>query len=283
MVKARKLIAALMLAGSANAAFSQDPPASFPVPAPAAEEPIEIYYGTRRITPEPVPAAEANAVVPASATEAKTQLVNAFLDAMAGVRDGTREITAATVGLLGKVGDRVKSTADTRPIIITTYAPPAPVAAIPAAAPPQVVVVREQAETRPAVEAPASVRLDTLLLGGLGVLAIGVAAWAGLRRTRSAMPLAPLAPLPIPLDPNCVALQGKFNAGPRRDAAEKFELGPTFHEEKHQQELVVEANNTAAVEFILNQNLELLAALNPGSEGETVQTDGEGFAAPALA
>ena len=47
--KVRTLIASLVLAGGSSAA-AQQPPAPFPVP--AHEEPIEIFYGTTRVTPE---------------------------------------------------------------------------------------------------------------------------------------------------------------------------------------------------------------------------------------
>jgi hypothetical protein len=278
--KMRRLIASVLLAGGSSAA-AQQPPAPFPVP--AAEAPIEIFYGTKRVTPEPMP--EAAAVVPASVVEVQPKSVLTFQEALASVRDGSREIASAAVGMLGKVGDRVRHTADTRPIIIhTTYSAPAPAPApmaAPAAAPPQVVVVREPADVRHAEPAPAAVRLDLLLACGAGLAAVGVGAWAALRRTKQPLPIAAVAPAPV--DPNSVSLMGKYNAGPKREAAEKFELGLTYHEELKQQELVVEANNSAAVEFILNQNLALLAELNPGAEGTIVETDCEGFAVPALA
>ncbi|MFO0806875.1 MAG: hypothetical protein U0791_27535 [Gemmataceae bacterium] len=276
--KVRTLIASFVLAGGSSAA-AQQPPAPFPVP--AQEEPIEIFYGTTRVTPERAP--ESAAVVPASAVEESPKAVHSFVEAMASVRDGSRDITSAAVGLLGKVGERVKHTADTRPIIINAYPAPATQTMTAPAAPPQVVVVREPAESRHAEPAPAAVRLDVLLACGIGLAAVGVGAWAALRRTRHPLQSAGLAPAPLPLDPNSVSLMGKYNAGPKREAAEKFDLGPTYHEELQQKELVIEANNTAAVEFILSQNLALLAELNPGSEGEIVQTDGEGFAVPAVA
>lgn len=279
--KVRELIASLVLAGSGSLAAAQQPPAPFPVP--AMEEPIEIYYGTKRVTPEPMP--EAPAVVPVAAVEESPKAVSSFLDAMASVREGTREISSATVGLLGKVGDRVKRTADSRPIIInTTYPTTAAVTPAPiAAAAPQVVVVKEAVEARPAVGASTDVHWTTLLACSMGLVAVGIAAWAATRRAKQTLPLSTFAPTPLPLDPNGVSLMGKYNAGPKRETAEKFDLGPTYHEELQQKEQVIEANNTAAVEFILNQNLELLAALNPGSEGEMVETDGEGFAVPAMA
>ena len=265
--KMRRMVAVMILAGSASTLSAQQPPASTP-----AEEPIEIYYGTKRANPEPPPSAEPSLVVPASAVEAAPS-PPAFSEAMASLRDGTRDITSATVGLLGKVGDRVKQT-EVRPIVIAAY-PQAP-----APAQPQVVVVRESAEPRPAVEAPATVRLETLLIFGFGMLAVGVAAWAGFRQTRKTAP-ASFAIAPLPLDPNAVNLMGKYNAGPKREAAETFDIGNTYHDDLNQKKLAEEAGNAAAVEFILGQNLALLAELNPGHDGAMVETDAEGFA-PSL-
>jgi hypothetical protein len=57
-----------------------------------------------------------------------------------------------------------------------------------------------------------------------------------------------------------------YNAGPLPETAEAFEIGPSYHEELHQKKQTEEANNQAAVEFLLTQNLALLAALNPGAD-----------------
>jgi hypothetical protein len=63
------------------------------------------------------------------------------------------------------------------------------------------------------------------------------------------------------------------------ESAEKFELGPTYHEEQAQKKQVIVANEQAAVEFILTQNLALLAALNPGEPAPAdPQIDADGFA-----
>ena len=94
--------------------------------------------------------------------------------------------------------------------------------------------------------------------------------------------VSPIIPMPMPaIDSNSVQLMGKYNAGPMRETAEKFEMGPTYHEELRQKKQVEEVNNTAAVEFILNQNLALLAALNPNADASLVHTDAEGIAVPA--
>jgi hypothetical protein len=73
---------------------------------------------------------------------------------------------------------------------------------------------------------------------------------------------------------------GQYSAGPVPETAEKFDLGPNYQDEQKQKKQVEEASNQAAVEFILNQNLALLAALNPGSSAEcpAPEVDIEGFA-----
>jgi hypothetical protein len=279
--KLRKLAAALIVAGITHTAAAQDPPAAFPVP--AAEEPIEIIYGTQRVNPEPMPPPVADPVVPASATTIVDAAKNSvsFLEAMASVREGTREMTSAAVGLLGRVGDRVKHTVDSRPIIIHTHTPAPAVLPTP---PPQVVVVREAAsEPRPVVEAPpAAIRVDTLVLGGLGIAAVAAVSWLGFRKSQKTLPNT-FALAPAPLDPDGVNLMGKYNAGPKREAAEKFDLGPTYQDEMKQKEQQAEAGNTAVVQFILEQNLAFLAEANPGHEGTMVETDTEGYAVPAMA
>jgi len=270
-----------------------------------AEEPIEIYYGTTKVTPTrlvtPAPAPEAGPVVPAAAKSGPHQdgirRAEALVDTLQSVRDGTREISAAAVSVLGKVGDRVKHSAESRPIILASYSmPPIPQPQITVSMPPgsqnsqppQVVVVREPAEARPAPsETPRALPMSIEMLvaglvGMLGMLLAGMA-WARGSRTVEAAPQTrpPVDTAQIhAIDPNSVQLMGKYNAGPIRETAEKFEIGPTYHEEYQQKKRVEESNNAAAVEFILNQNLALLAALNPEAEGEMVHTDAEGFAVP---
>jgi hypothetical protein len=74
---------------------------------------------------------------------------------------------------------------------------------------------------------------------------------------------------------------GKYNAGPKPETAEKFEIGTSYGDQLQQKKLTEEASNAAAVEFMLNQNLALLAALKPHDAGSPVQTDAEGYALPA--
>ena len=286
-LRVRQLIAAFAVSGSTTA-IAQVPPAPFPIAAPSApaEEPVEIYYGAIKL-PAPASMVEASLVVTASASSParkdEPKSAEAFVAALHSVRDGTRDITAATVGLLGTVGTRVRHTAESRPIILATYAMPAssatmqpsPAATNAPASQPQIVVVREAAPTT-AVEPRITLHLESLLAFGVGILGVLFAAivWARSSRTvaRSALPSA-IAP-PVSFDPNLVQLFGQYNAGPKREPAEKFDLGPTYLDDVQQKIQMEAASNTAAVEFILNQNLALLTALN-SMEPEA--------AAPALA
>jgi hypothetical protein len=189
---------------------------------------------------------------------------------------------------LGKVGERVKQTAESHPIILTTYhLPPIPVpvqqaSPAPAAAPPQIIVVREPNDARPAPELVRglTISFEMMIAIGIGLAVAAFATWAWIRGMNRPQPI----PIPIeaeqPIDPNSVRLMGQYNAGPRPEIAEKFEIGPSYQEDVKKKKQMEEANNSAAVEFILNQNLALLAALNPEAGGTVVHTDAEGFAAP---
>lgn len=296
------------------------PEASVPL-TPAAEPapPIEIYYGTRRVNPAPKPPAEvapAAAVVPEATTPAASpgdaaRTADAFIDTLREVRDGTNKVSTAAAALLGKVAERThppepkqlvvtnSATPAALPPLANANAPwlaaPAPVAVPPTAKPtepaaaPSVVVIREQvSEPKPAA-APAVVTLSAQTLVACGIAAcgtvLGLLGWARGGRKQVAAAVAPVpqvVPPEAPLDPNAVRLQGKYNAGPLPESAEKFELGPTYHDEVRQKKLTEEQNNAAAVEFILTQNLALLAELNPGSAADPVVDHG-GYALPAEA
>ena len=61
-----------------------------------------------------------------------------------------------------------------------------------------------------------------------------------------------------------------YNAGPRPESAEKFDIGLSYHEELQQKKQTEVANNQAAVELILTQNLALLAAMTAEPATETL-------------
>src|SRR5207249_3188171 len=102
-----------------------------------------------------------------------------------------------------------------------------------------VVVIREQSgEARPAAEQSRGVTLgvDTLLGVGLGLVGFGFG-FAGWRRRAATTAAAaamrhPTPPPPITADG--LLLMGKYNAGPRRETVERFDLGPSYQVEKEE-------------------------------------------------
>ena len=263
-------------------------------------------------------------VFPASAKSGPTgddpgRTADEAIRAIRSLRDGATNVTNATANLLDAVADRMMTMRqEPRQIVFAGYAPapgagypfnptqslgvtPLPQQTAPATPPAQqpqtIVVIREPAgESRPA-PAPEPARGLTLTPETLQIVGLGVAALLGLvaviRLTRRPVaPPAPLAPVivapPAPIDPNAVQLMGKYNAGPLPETAEKFELGLTYHEELQQKKQVEDRNDAAAVELILNQNLALLAALNPGAAASAEPTPGvlvdlQGYAVSAEA
>ncbi|HEY2911015.1 MAG TPA: hypothetical protein VGI99_12255 [Gemmataceae bacterium] len=292
-------LTASALFAAAGPASAQTVPAAFPLAYAAPnEQTIEIYYGTAKRAPVHMPAPAAP-VIQASAIEPAKEhhSARAFAEAMHSIRDGTREVSAAAVGVLGSFGERMKQTLPSRQIVLASYAMPAPSPAIPpitlsspaTAQQPQIVVVHEPAaKTAPEPARGLTLSFETLAACCVGLFGLAVAAMAWARGSRKSLAPAlatafPTVQTAAPLDPNGVRLMDKYNAGPLPESAEKFEIGPTFQDAQQQKKQAQAANEAAAVEFLLQQNLELLAALNPNAAGETAQTDSEGFAMPALA
>lgn len=302
----RRLAALVALAGTTPAVARGAEPGPFPLAVPVPPPAVEVYYGTNKVAPPPAPVvvrppAPAPAPVAPAAAVVSPRYVEearpgqALVETLRAMRDGTRTVSAATASLLTKVGDRLMNPPEPRQIVLTNYIPPQPpdyywpTAAAPAPAPsqPTVVVIREPAgETRPATAAePArgvTLGVETIVALAFAVagLAFGLIAWA--RGSRKAEPpvVAPPVVVPPPAESNGVKLMGKYDAGPLPETAEKFDLGPSYHDEKQQQKQTEEANHQAAVEFILNQNLALLAALNPGAAIDAPELDADGFAIP---
>jgi hypothetical protein len=151
--------------------------------------------------------------------------------------------------------------------------PPAPPTPPPAPQQPTVVVIREPGEARePApvvVEQPHGVVLGTeALMGiGVGVLGVGFGLMGWLRRSATANAAAtnaatlaaalrhPTPPAHAPEDG--LLLMGKYNAGPRRENVERFELGLSYQSEQEEKKKAEAANQQAVLEFILSQNVAL--------------------------
>jgi hypothetical protein len=296
------------------------PGSSVPLSAPAPLASIEIYYGTQKVTPVLPPAqvasAAAVAVTPVTSPGDAARAADAFIETLRDLRDGSNQVGSATLGLLGKIAERTHPASEPRQIILTNYttppslpslshpnapwlAVPAPVVVPPATrsvaestAVPNVVVIREQVPEPKASAVPTAARSDGVTMSKEMMVASAIAAcltylfligWrrTGRKQVTRMLPQQVVVPL-TPLDPNAVCLQGKYNAGVIPETAEKFELGPAYHDEVRQKKQTEEQNNAAAVEFILNQNLALLAELNPGTAADPVVDHG-GYALPAEA
>lgn len=152
----------------------------------------------------------------------------------------------------------------------------APPAAAPAATPvaatqPTVVVVREPAgeiQARPPVTPVAepdgiTISVGTLLAGlSLLVLIAGLVIGIGYAVVRQAVVRRRDAPpaLAVPAAPvasDGLLLMGKYNAGPPRGTAERFEIGNSYQAEQAEKRKARAEQQEALVAFILSQNLAL--------------------------
>lgn len=292
--KTRGWIAALTLTCGSIPALAQSP-----APPPYGEEPIVIDHGAAKVGPAPTIAPGASPAIPVvpaagqAGMGSHTREVDA--EAMHCDCDGSVNVSAAA-SLNEKASNRVKHIATSR-LFITAALTPAPTTVTapavrvqtPVASAP--VVVMNEPGARPAPKAPMPVtqtltfRFETLISAGVGLFGLLLAILVWPRISRRESELAQVIPQgsPAPPDPKSIQLLGQYNAGPKRENVEKFEIGPAYHEELQQKRKAEEANNAAAVELILNQNLILLAALNPGEERIIVQSDREDFAIPVTA
>jgi hypothetical protein len=226
----------------------------------------------------------------------------AFMAACAAVRDGSTSVTKSATNLLDRISDRMAVQTEARQIMLASFIPPpshqpqpAPPANLPWLTPtqtqtpptqpaavstpqtPTVVVIRETAPDVHRVEVPVAAPTlpeprgvvmtpELMIAAGFGVfgLMFGLAAWArGGRAARSQY--APVVG-PVLAVAGGVRLQGKYDAGPVPESAEKFDLGPTYHDELQEKKHVEVRSNEAVVQFILDQNLALLDALGPVAE-----------------
>jgi hypothetical protein len=285
----RRWAATLALAaGIASRLPAQDPPALYPQAAP----PIEVYHGLTKVSPpraqEPPP------VVPASAAVTVTEgprVGDALIDTLHALRDGTRVVSSATATLMERVADRYRHPPEPRQIVVVAPQPAAVAHAAPAStspAQPTYVVVRDPAVPSVPAAAPAGTQTlttGTVVAGGLGLfgLMVGVVAVVARPRRRTASPPA-VIPAPVvepPHDPNSMRLMGKYNAGPRPETAEQFEIGPTYHDDQAKKKQQEHADEQAAVQFILDQNLALLTEVNPEVPAAPVVVDQEGYSLDA--
>jgi hypothetical protein len=282
-------------AGTLASAADSDPvwtPPGLPAPSPTQRtvQDVEIIHGTTKVypiyRPKPTP------VLPAEAKPWPG--APPYVPPPPAIHEDPRPVPPPPTEIFVRIEDRQSPPApaptpaapSSPPIILTGYtlplppggpysgsapwllpAPVAPVVPPPAATPAQpqtVVVIREQsADARPAVvEQPRGVTLggDTALGIGVGVLGVGIGL-AGWRRKTAATAAAAAAMRhptpPPPVTHDGLLLMGKYNAGPRREQIERFDLGPSYQVEQEEKKKVEEANQGAVLEFILSQNIAL--------------------------
>ncbi len=113
-----------------------------------------------------------------------------------------------------------------------------------------------------------TIGLETLMGIGVGLLGVGYGYFNWRRRPEVGTPTViastPVAPTPVAPEAGSIVLLGQYNAGPPREAAERFEIGPAYEAVVREKKKTEEQKQQAVLEFILSQNLALHAA---GSEG----------------
>lgn len=124
---------------------------------------------------------------------------------------------------------------------------------------PTVIVVREAAPMLPQDTTGIKLSTEHLLaiaacFGIALVFTVLAIAWRAPRSARSA---------PATIREGHLVVGGR-DAGPLFATAEKFELGPTFAEQRVQEQAATQAGETAMLQFILDQNLVLRAELADG-------------------
>jgi|GEM_PF-2288072 len=270
-----RFLALLALATSPCSAPAQEPP--------QAPRPIEIYYGARKVVPQPKPEAKEIATTP--------QTNAALVEALHSFRDGTKKVSAATVNWLGRMNAQAQQPQEPGPLRLTSltekatqppaasgswFVPKMPEAeAKPAPQPMQtIVVMREPALIQ---EPPHGWYLSTeliicILLAAISILLIAVV-WTR-DRTANQQPyiIAQAAPQPVaPLEKG-LRLLDHYDIGAKAGSAERFEVGPSYQDEQKLKHLAEEANQSAIVEQILNQNLILLAEIRQEPEQQYADT-----------
>jgi hypothetical protein len=228
---------------------------------------VELYYGTVKVgTVHPTESgvSPASTVVTAEAMGGPVAPIGpvgeAMVDSLHAVRNSAWKVSSALVSYLARAEDRAKTPLDPHTFILTSPGQLSPLASAPAASQqPTVVVIRESgSDSRSAAMEGGGITLGTgSLIGlGIGVLGIGIG-FAGWRRRMAMVP----AVAPPVMDGNSVLLMGKYNAGPRRETAERFEIGQSYQTVQAEKKKTEAEKQQAVLEHILSQNIALHAQL----------------------
>jgi hypothetical protein len=214
---------------------------------------------------------------------------DAMVDTLHAFRDGTWNVSNAVVSYLAKAEERAKKSADPRTFVLTSAAQLSPLPphsggtpATAASVQPTVVVIKESGnDSRSATIDTGGIILGVgSLLGlGIGVLGIGIG-YAGWRRRMTPLHI-PSPPSPPAVPGDGILLSGKYNAGPRRETAERFEIGPSYQTTQAEKKQTEAEKQQAVLEHILSQNIALHAQLaTPVDTSETnpETTDSEPYA-----
>jgi hypothetical protein len=272
----RGLVAGLLALPATTSVLAQEPPDT---PKRTARD-VEVYLGTRKVAPAvPVaivpgrnwPAPAVTQVQPgdqhARAREPVAITVNAY-----ALPAPATDVAPPNAPWLGAGASQVTPAAAFTPAnpVYSTNAPH-PTSNAPQGQP-TVLVIREAAEGKP-VASPApepargvTLRLETLLGLGVGLLGLGVGLLALVRRSAPTPVMKYLPSSPAVAPDGGILLMGKYNAGPPREKAEKFEIGPSFQAEAQEKKKVAQQNEQAVLEFILSQNLALHAEMAGGAD-----------------
>lgn len=276
------LAVAGLATGGSSLLWAQEtvrPPAPLP---DRITQPIEIYYGTNRmmLTPEgEVRRAEEviQAGMKAETAQRDAQVMQA---ALASVEAEVRVVSTSAQTILEKIAERVQPAT---PTVVFAY----PQQESAASQPRETIVIREVGTGTAGTAQPDLPISWGFAIGGLGAGFLGLGLLATLRQNRQQpQPMSAPAPIiiqqPAPMYAQAPApassdsgasgeaaepageekpgykLMGKYNVG-EITPPEQFEIGPTYQEVKQREEEQREENENAAVQFILDQNLALMA------------------------
>ncbi|VTS08744.1 hypothetical protein [Tuwongella immobilis] len=297
------------IAPSANSAGMAAPaqPGMIVPPGPATTAPrmlppsvvngVEIYYGTKQVTP-PTPAKPtADEIRQASARMEADRRSQEAIQAVHQVRDDVRQTSTSLQQTLSQLSERI-ARAEAKPTTVVVQVPESKSSGNSESGstvtPPQTIVVREGA---PASSGISAEFLLVLLFGGggffgLATLGLGFLAfrhYVAVKNTPAPEPTpAPEAtPPPAAPQPTLSFYERFADADPsvrildqceigELPEPEKFEIGSSYVEDKAREEAIREANEAAALQMLLSQNVALWGELRQTMESEATATPANG-------